>query len=97
VKRGIPAVRADMIVLAADMRAAGFSAWADRLDALAMETVRRKPAKPRAPISARVATPDLAEEIRAYAKAHPIASYREIGRAFNVDGGRVSEALHGLT
>lgn len=41
-------------------------------------------------------TPLLKQSIRAYATAHPEMSHREIGRVFNVDGGRVSEALRGF-
>ena len=39
--------------------------------------------------------PLRAARIRAYAAAHPEASQDEIGRLFNVAGGRVSEALAG--
>lgn len=40
-------------------------------------------------------TPPLAAEIRAFAVTHPDWSQDEIGRHFNVAGGRVSEALAG--
>jgi hypothetical protein len=39
--------------------------------------------------------PLLAERIRRFAAAHPEMSQDEIGRVFNVAGGRVSEALAG--
>jgi hypothetical protein len=39
--------------------------------------------------------PALAAEIRAYAALHPEMSQDEIGRVFDVAGGRVSEALAG--
>jgi len=40
-------------------------------------------------------TPDLAEEIREYAQANPGMSHQAIGEVFNVNHGRVSEAIIG--
>jgi hypothetical protein len=40
-------------------------------------------------------TPELASRIRRYAKQHPTMTMLAIGREFNVNQGRVSEALYG--
>ena len=40
-------------------------------------------------------TADLARRIRAFAKANPGMAQFQIGQVFNVNQGRVSEALHG--
>lgn len=40
-------------------------------------------------------TAEMAEEIRQYAAAHPDAHQQDIANHFNVNVGRVSEALHG--
>jgi hypothetical protein len=50
----------------------------------------------RAAVKATRMTPTLARRIRRYAAHHPDKSQREIGVVFNVDGGRVSEAVRGL-
>jgi len=55
---------------------------------------RRKPIR-KAPISSQPMTPELAEEIRDYWKANPGISQPEIGTKFNVNQGRVSEAVRG--
>ncbi len=44
---------------------------------------------------ARPITPTLARQIRQFAARHPDLPNREIGRVFDVDGGRVSEVLQG--
>jgi hypothetical protein len=44
---------------------------------------------------ARKVTPELAEQVRAYAARHPGENHRNIGAHFGIDGGRVSEILHG--
>lgn len=41
-------------------------------------------------------TPTLARRIRVYANNHPKESYRSIAAHFNVDDGRVSEAVRNL-
>ena len=67
---------------------------ADELMQLADE-LRRRPPGPRAPVESTPMTPELAQEIREYADAHPGMSHQTIAEAFNVNHGRVSEAIHG--
>jgi hypothetical protein len=62
---------------------------------LAEELRRRSPVGPRAPATSTPMTPELAEEIREFAKDNPDMSHQEIGGAFNVNHGRVSEAIRG--
>ncbi len=50
----------------------------------------------RAMRSSQPMTPALAVTIRKHAKLHPDASYKEIAEVYNVDAGRVSEAVRGL-
>jgi hypothetical protein len=62
---------------------------------LADELDRRKPIK----VAARSSTPmtdRLRKEIRTYSKANPNAPQTDIARHFNVNPGRVSEALRGV-
>lgn len=62
---------------------------------LADEMKRRKPGSRAAPKSVPM-TPLLAQRIRAYKNAHPDMSHVEIGTHFNVNPGRVSEAVKGF-
>jgi hypothetical protein len=50
---------------------------------------------PRAPATSTPMTPELAEEIREYAEANPGVPHQAIGEVFNVNHGRVSEAIKG--
>lgn len=65
-----------------------------RLAELAQEMSRRPP-RQRAPATSTPMTPELADEIRAMRKANPKMSQMDIARSFNVNPGRVSEALRG--
>lgn len=58
--------------------------------------IRRRPPARRAPPTSRPMHEDLRLEIRMWAFNHPEASYVEIGRHFNVNPGRVSEAIRGF-
>lgn len=69
--------------------------FADELIAIEARVKRRPPAR-RAMPRALGMDDVLRERIRAYARQHPTMSLRKIGAQFNVDGGRVSEALHGF-
>lgn len=64
------------------------------LDLLASELTRRSPSS-RAKITSARMTPELADAIRAYSRAHPDAAQASIASIFNVNPGRVSEALAG--
>lgn len=61
---------------------------------LAEELTRRAPGK-RAPIESRPFTPELAGQIRQFAKDHPTLSQLAIAKMFQVNPGRVSEATRG--
>ena len=62
----------------------------------AVEELKRRPAVRVSRTKADHSTRKLRAEIRAYAAAHPDMLNREIGQVFNVDSGRVSEALAGF-
>lgn len=64
------------------------------IETLAKALDRRRPARVAA-VRSVATTEALREAIRAYAVAHPGASQVEIGRLFNVNPGRVSEAIRG--
>jgi len=65
------------------------------LRALAKQIPRRKLLKPRAAPTSQPYTPALARKIRAYARAHPDLGNTAIGNHFNVNQGRVTDALRG--
>ncbi len=67
---------------------------AEELMQLADE-LRRRPPGPRAPVESTPMTPELAQDIRDYAEAHPGTSHQAIAEEFNVNHGRISEALRG--
>lgn len=96
-KLSIPEIREELWKLAVESRdlAERQAAIAERVHALANETFRRT-AKKHARAKARRVTPALREQVRAFAIANPGMPNRDIGREFNIDGGRVSEILHGL-
>ena len=64
-----------------------------RLNELA-EALHRSPPVSRAKPTSQPKTPELGKKIRAYKAQHPHLKQREIAQVFNVDGGRVSEALN---
>lgn len=66
----------------------------ERLNTYAAELRRRNNGERRRPQSATF-TPELAAQIRAYHAANPNLTQAAIARHFNVNNGRVSEALHG--
>ncbi|WP_099863794.1 hypothetical protein [Pararhizobium haloflavum] len=68
----------------------------DRELAVLAEHLRRRKPEKRAPNSSQPMTPELKVLIQAYSLAHSKASYEEIARKFNVNIGRVSEALRGI-
>lgn len=92
----IPAARKRIIAIAAQIR--GLATEANRLVEELHEAegmMHKNFTKPKAPISSASMTPEMADAIRYYAKAHPSASQHDIGAIFNVNPGRVSEALSG--
>jgi hypothetical protein len=69
-------------------------AIAVRLRYLAVQLKRRSPIK-RAPNRSARFTKALAARIRRYVRRYPTMSNAAIGRHFNVDGGRVTDAMRG--
>ena len=65
-----------------------------RLSELAEATKRRSP-RTKAPPTSTPMTEELAEEIRAFKKAHPTMSNQQIANHFNVNQGRVTDACRG--
>lgn len=87
-KRSIPEIRDRLREIANEK-------GIEELNDLAEEMIRNSPAR-RSEIKSRTITPALAQEIRDYAKANPHLSQQEIASHFNVNHGRVSEALNNL-
>lgn len=65
------------------------------LDLLASELSRR-PVRRRAAPSSAPMTDEMRDAIRAYHRAHPDRPQVDVARVFNVNPGRVSEALNGF-
>jgi hypothetical protein len=59
----------------------------------ALKLMTRPPPVRRAKAKSQHMTPELAMKIKVYADNHPKLSLADIGRTFNVNAGRVSEAL----
>lgn len=59
-----------------------------------VKELHRRPSVKTAPKSDPM-TPSKARKIRAYVKAHPGMSRAAVGRVFNVNSGRVTEAMRG--
>ena len=87
-KRTIPEIRKRMHELADEL-------GSDELRELAEET-RRSAAVTRAQPTSTPLTPQLAKEIREFQKQNPTLHQRAIAEHFNVNPGRVSEALNNL-
>lgn len=56
---------------------------------------REAVARPHAPRQRSKMTAAIGAKVRVYARKNPHKTLDDIGREFGVDGGRVSEALHG--
>lgn len=67
----------------------------DEVATLALQLTRRSPTK-RAPVQSKRMTDKLAHEIREFARSNPDMTQAAIGRVFNVNPGRVSEAVRGF-
>jgi hypothetical protein len=77
----------------AELIESDYQAESGELFELAAEIKRRS--GPRAPANSTPITPELYEEIREYAEANPGMPHQDIAVMFNVNHGRVSEALKG--
>lgn len=67
----------------------------DEVASLALQLTRRSPKK-RAPASSKPMTAKLAHEIREFSRSNPDMTQAAIGRVFNINQGRVSEAVRGF-
>ncbi|RED16722.1 hypothetical protein [Parasphingopyxis lamellibrachiae] len=85
-KRSIPEIRARMREIADEYEI-------EELHDLADETYRNSPVK-RASRKSASLTPELAEKIRAFVAKNPKLHQRDVAQKFNVNPGRVSEALN---
>jgi len=85
-KRSIPEIRARLRQIADEH-------GIEELHELADETYRNSPVRRAANRSAPL-TAELAAEIRNYVAKHPTLHQRDVAQRFNVNPGRVSEALH---
>ncbi len=74
----------------------------ERHEEIASEVTRlanasfRRPAKKHAKTKSARITAAIRDQVRAFVLANPDMPNREIGRVFNIDGGRVSGIIHGL-
>jgi len=59
------------------------------------DELKRRFSGARAPASSTKLTPELYEEIREFAEANPGMAHQDIAVIFNVNHGRVSEAIKG--
>lgn len=85
-KRTIPEIRDRLRELAEEH-------GIDELNHLADELYRRPPTR-RAPTRSQPLTPALAAQIRVYFRENPRMHQQEIANYFNVNHGRVSEAIN---
>jgi hypothetical protein len=88
----IPEIGVRMREIAAQIQST-FPDEAVELTELADELKRRS--GPRAPATSTPMTEALSEEIREYAEANPDMSHQVIAEVFDVNHGRVSEAIRG--
>ena len=86
-KRSIPEIRVRLLELADEL-------GCPELRELEAEMYRKAPVR-RAPRVSDDCTAEMAEQIRAYANANPRESFHSIASRFNVNPGRVSEAMNG--
>jgi len=83
----LPEVAMRLRELAADLQCGELNELADEIG--------RRPRGQQAPTTSVPMTDELRAKIRAMKRAEPQLSQAEIGRRFNVNPGRVSEALRG--
>lgn len=83
----IPELREELRVLA-------YRLGIPRLAEIA-EELKRRPARKSGKVISEPMTKKLRAQIKAYSRANPTMTQLEIGRVFNVNPGRVSEAVRG--
>lgn len=90
----IPAAR--QLLRDALIHTAPGSPVADRINQALAKMTRKPSQRRRAPANSVEMTASLCREIRAYSNAAPRATLQDIATRFNVNIGRVSEALNGV-
>lgn len=91
----IPEARQELLVLADDLDGYGLPTTASTIRSIVEDYLtRRSPKRVARRVSAPM-TKELAERIRKFAQAAPHLAQTEIAKAFQVNPGRVSEALAG--
>ena len=91
----IPLGREQLRHIARDLRAAGHGRFSTRIErVIDSHLIREKPVG-RAPSRRATMTVKIGDAIRAHYDLYPDALQEDVARKFNVDGGRVSEALNG--
>jgi hypothetical protein len=86
----VPAARKALLELAEDAPVG----LASEIRHIVQTMMTRDPPARRTSVRSVKATPELYEEIRAYARAHPTASLQQIADHFGINSGRVSEAIN---
>ncbi len=91
----VPLARERILDVADKCRAAGLEREAVELERIVETLLFRRPyARPRAPVASIAADGDVPAAMRRFAAAHPELTQQEIAVRFEVNSGRVSEALH---
>jgi hypothetical protein len=90
----IPQARARLELLVGRLRYINHDKEAAEIVEIMQLLVREKPIKPKTRAKSRPMTSKLGREIRAYARANPNQSHQQIGNVFQINTGRVSEAMH---
>ncbi len=88
----IPKARSHLEAMRDEMEAAHLDYYVEHIEYILSLMVREKH-KQRTSRQSATMTPELADEIRRYAIGHPNLSTQRIANHFNVNPGRVSEAL----
>ena len=91
----IPEARAALSELADLLRARGQNDCAQTIEDILPWMVRRPYAREAAPVTSRPVDPLRAERIRDFARSNPDMPLQDVAAEFQVNIGRVSEALHG--
>lgn len=90
----IPKARARLELLAGRLEYLAHDKEAMEIREIIGLLIRVRPVKPKTRAKSRPMTPKLGREIRAHARANPDHSHQQIGEVFQINTGRVSEALH---
>lgn len=88
----IPSARVHLEAMRDEMQNANLDYYVEQINYVLSLMVREK-YKQRTSRQSATMTPELADEIRDYAIRHPNLSTQRIANHFNVNPGRVSEAL----